>query len=96
MQHLANVACLLSGVLCAASPALAQKRYGPGVSDSEILLGPTAPYSGPASAYSTYGKAQGEIRRHPDGGVPERPHRQPMAKRSGVEGLAGMDEEVLS
>lgn len=29
----------------------AQKAYGPGVSDTEIKLGNTAPYSGPVSAY---------------------------------------------
>ncbi len=35
----------------AASPALAQKKYGPGASDTEIKIGNTVPYSGPASAY---------------------------------------------
>ena len=34
------------------APALAQKRYGPGVTDTEIKIGTTTPYSGPASAYS--------------------------------------------
>jgi branched-chain amino acid transport system substrate-binding protein len=34
------------------APALGQKRYGPGVSDTEIKIGTTTPYSGPASAYS--------------------------------------------
>src|SRR5258707_7107072 len=34
------------------------KEYGPGVSDSEIKLGTTSPYSGPASAYGVYGHAQ--------------------------------------
>jgi branched-chain amino acid transport system substrate-binding protein len=33
------------------SPASAQKKYGPGVSDSEVKIGNTAPQSGPASAY---------------------------------------------
>ena len=33
-------------------PALAQKQYGPGVTDTEIKIGTTTPYSGPASAYS--------------------------------------------
>src|SRR5271163_1893900 len=37
---------------CAATPALAQKQYGPGVTDTEIKIGTTTPYSGPASAYS--------------------------------------------
>lgn len=32
--------------------------YGPGVSDKEITIGQTMPYSGPASAYSTIGKAE--------------------------------------
>jgi branched-chain amino acid transport system substrate-binding protein len=36
----------------AAIPALAQKHYGPGVTDTEIKIGTTTPYSGPASAYS--------------------------------------------
>jgi len=36
----------------------AEKRYGPGVTDTEILLGQTMPYSGPASVYGTYGLAQ--------------------------------------
>ncbi|MEO8806897.1 MAG: ABC transporter substrate-binding protein [Burkholderiaceae bacterium] len=40
----------------AGTPALAQKKYGPGASDTEIKLGQTMPYSGPASAYGTIGK----------------------------------------
>jgi ABC-type branched-subunit amino acid transport system substrate-binding protein len=36
--------------------AWAQKKYGPGASDTEIKLGQTMPYSGPASAYGTIGK----------------------------------------
>jgi branched-chain amino acid transport system substrate-binding protein len=36
--------------------ALAQKKYGPGASDTEIKIGQTMPYSGPASAYGTVGK----------------------------------------
>src|SRR5690349_2201543 len=43
--------------LLASTPAQAEKRYGPGVSDSEIVLGQTMPYSGPISAYATVGKA---------------------------------------
>jgi ABC-type branched-subunit amino acid transport system substrate-binding protein len=41
-----------------AQPALAQKKYGPGASDTEIKLGQTMPYSGPASAYGAIGKAE--------------------------------------
>ena len=38
------------------SGAQAQKRYDPGASDTEILIGNIAPYSGPASAYAVYGQ----------------------------------------
>jgi branched-chain amino acid transport system substrate-binding protein len=38
--------------------AAAEKSYGPGVSDTEIKLGQTMAYSGPASAYGTIGKAE--------------------------------------
>ncbi len=38
--------------------ALAEKKYGPGVTDTEIKLGQTMPYSGPASAYGAIGKAE--------------------------------------
>jgi len=34
------------------------KDYGPGVTDTEIKIGNTVPYSGPASSYGTIGKAQ--------------------------------------
>jgi branched-chain amino acid transport system substrate-binding protein len=39
-----------------ASPALAQKKYDAGASDTEIKIGNTNPYSGPASAYGLIGK----------------------------------------
>src|SRR5205809_6478438 len=39
-----------------AGSALAQKKYGPGASDTEIKIGNTNPYSGPASAYGVIGK----------------------------------------
>ena len=44
--------------LALAQPAAAQKKYAPGVTDSEIKIGQTMPYSGPASAYGTIGKAE--------------------------------------
>lgn len=37
--------------------AMAEGKYGPGASDTEIKIGNTIPYSGPASAYGTIGKA---------------------------------------
>jgi ABC-type branched-subunit amino acid transport system substrate-binding protein len=36
----------------------AQKKYDAGASDTEIKVGQTVPFSGPASAYATIGKAQ--------------------------------------
>ena len=42
----------------AARPARAAKDYGPGVTDSEIKIGNTGPYSGPASSYSAIPKSQ--------------------------------------
>src|SRR5207302_512446 len=41
----------------AAIPARAQKKYGPGVTDAEINVGNTGPYSGPASSYSPVPKS---------------------------------------
>jgi branched-chain amino acid transport system substrate-binding protein len=38
--------------------AHAQKKYDPGASDTEIKIGQTVPFSGPASAYATIGRAQ--------------------------------------
>ena len=43
--------------LAVAGPALAQKKYDPGASDTEIKIGNIMPYCGPASAYGTIGKA---------------------------------------
>ncbi|KQP08922.1 ABC transporter substrate-binding protein [Pseudorhodoferax sp. Leaf265] len=34
------------------------KKYGPGTSDTEIRIGQTLPYSGPASAYAQLGRAE--------------------------------------
>ena len=57
--------------MLAASPALAEKKYGPGVTDTEIKIGQTMPYSGPASLYSTAGKAMAAYfaKVNADGGV---------------------------
>ena len=38
--------------------ASAAGKYGPGASDTQIKLGQTMPYSGPASAYGTIGKVE--------------------------------------
>jgi branched-chain amino acid transport system substrate-binding protein len=44
--------------LCALGAHAAEKKYGPGVTDTEIKLGQTMPYSGPASAYGIEGRAE--------------------------------------
>ena len=56
-MHARAIALAISTLLVA-SGAQAANRYGPGVSDSEIKIGQTMPYSGPASAYGTIGKAE--------------------------------------
>jgi branched-chain amino acid transport system substrate-binding protein len=48
----AAIAVLLAG------PALAQKKYDPGASDTEIKIGNIMSYSGPASAYGVIGKTE--------------------------------------
>jgi branched-chain amino acid transport system substrate-binding protein len=44
-------------LVVASGLAVAAGQYGPGVSDTEIKIGNTVPYSGPASAYGAIGKA---------------------------------------
>src|SRR5580700_4535442 len=48
---------MLAGALLAAGPAAAQGDM-PGVTATEIKIGQTMPYSGPASAYGTIGKVE--------------------------------------
>src|SRR5216683_3064538 len=48
----------LAAALAASSPALAQKTYSPGATDSAIKIGNIMPYSGPASAYGTIGRVE--------------------------------------
>ncbi len=47
-----------AALVAACGMALAAAQYGPGVSDTEIKLGNTMPYSGPASSYGIIGKAE--------------------------------------
>jgi branched-chain amino acid transport system substrate-binding protein len=56
MRNLRALIALTASCLLA-SPAVAQKKYDPGASDTEIRIGNIMPYSGPASAYGTIGKA---------------------------------------
>jgi len=45
-------------LFAAVQPAMAERKYGPGVTDTEIKLGQTMPYSGPASGLSLVGRIQ--------------------------------------
>ena len=58
MKRLASCIAAIAAAVLSVSPALAQKKYGPGVTDAEIKIGQTMPYSGPASAYGVIGKAE--------------------------------------
>ncbi len=57
-QRRVKLVLLLAAVALAASPAMAQKKDAPGVTDTEIKIGQTMPYSGPASAYGAIGKSE--------------------------------------
>src|SRR6202046_857486 len=48
----------MTGLVLAGGLALAAGQYGPGASDTEIKIGNTMPYSGPASSYGAIGKAE--------------------------------------
>src|SRR5260221_13893668 len=52
---LAIVSAIVLGT-CQFTAAAAENKYGPGVTDTEIKIGQTVPYSGPASAFSSYGR----------------------------------------
>ncbi len=65
------IASVATAAAAHALPAMAQKKYDTGASDKEIVFGHTGPYSGPASAYGTIGKAiQAYVAKvNDDGGV---------------------------
>jgi branched-chain amino acid transport system substrate-binding protein len=58
-MKLKHLSLAVAGIAAAAMSlsAVAQKKYDSGATDTEIKLGDTKPYSGPASAYGTIGKA---------------------------------------
>ena len=58
MLAAAPSALALAGPFLSIGPARAEMQYGPGVTDTEIKIGNTGPYSGPASSYGTIGKAE--------------------------------------
>src|SRR6202140_2985412 len=64
-------AAILGAAAIAANPAAAQKKYDTGATDTEIKIGHTNPYSGPASAYGQIGKTEAAYfnKINADGGV---------------------------
>jgi branched-chain amino acid transport system substrate-binding protein len=52
------LASMVLGIATAASAAVAQTSHFPGVTDTEIKVGQTMPYSGPASAWGVVGRAE--------------------------------------
>jgi branched-chain amino acid transport system substrate-binding protein len=58
MRSYAAMAGAICGLIAAGRAVDAQKAYGPGVTDTEIKLGQTMPYSGPASPYGVVGRVQ--------------------------------------
>jgi branched-chain amino acid transport system substrate-binding protein len=58
-------------IVATCSQVLAQKKYDTGATDTEIKIGNIVPYSGPASAYGTVGKAMAAVFRkvNDDGGI---------------------------
>src|SRR5690348_12434041 len=59
LQMRSYLKALLLGVAAlTAGNAHAEQKFGPGVTDKEIKLGQTMPYSGPVSAYGTIGLTQ--------------------------------------
>jgi branched-chain amino acid transport system substrate-binding protein len=57
-SRLAILSAALAVLAATSTGALAQKKYGPGVTDTEIKIGNIMPYSGPASAYGVIGKTE--------------------------------------
>jgi len=58
-RHIIGAAGLAAaGVMLATGLVFAAGQYGPGASDTEIKIGNTMPYSGPASAYGIIGKTE--------------------------------------
>src|SRR5262245_22177949 len=55
-QYLATLSAAALATAVMGSTAFAQKKYDTGATDTEIKIGHTNPYSGPASAYGVIGK----------------------------------------
>jgi len=57
-RRLAAFSTALILLAASGSSALAQKKYDPGITDTEIKIGNIMPYSGPASAYGVIGRTE--------------------------------------
>jgi branched-chain amino acid transport system substrate-binding protein len=55
-RHLARLSTAALATAVMGGTAIAQKKYDTGATDTEIKIGHTNPYSGPASAYAVIGK----------------------------------------
>jgi branched-chain amino acid transport system substrate-binding protein len=58
MKRISVTGLSAAGLVFATAFAFAAGQYGPGASDTEIKIGNTMPYSGPASAYGIIGKTE--------------------------------------
>ena len=82
----APAALTLGGPLLAPWPARAAKNYGPGVTDSEIKIGNTGPYSGPPPR-----RAGGRLRKRVEAGTSLSPSGEP-----GVSGTDGLSRHTVT
>ena len=57
-RALISAAVIFGSLTIAVNSATAQKRYGPGASDTEIKIGNISIYSGPLSPYGVIGKTE--------------------------------------
>src|SRR5437899_2279419 len=57
-RRLAALSSALIMLTASGSSALTQKKYDPGITDTEIKIGNIMPYSGPVSAYSVIGRTE--------------------------------------
>ncbi|MDE1971700.1 MAG: ABC transporter substrate-binding protein [Hyphomicrobiales bacterium] len=57
-KHVTAIGLAVAALALGSGLVWAAGQYGPGASDTEIKIGQTMPYSGPASAYGTIGKAE--------------------------------------
>lgn len=57
MKTIISSACAFACASLAFAPAAYSQNYGPGVTDTEVKIGQTMPYSGPASSFAAIGRA---------------------------------------